>query len=204
MLQKFNKFKFKLSSPVRLGVLFVLVIIGLQIISPVSFFITPTAEAQGGMSMVVALLMQMLMQLFQGGNTPQTGSAEEQAPYYATVIPTNSPFTSEAVTTMPTETPRPTLCEKSMFLAESEEKNLLKPDSINVNQNECINFINSTDKEQTARIYKDGSKTAIEQQVQKEEAFIFRFVNKGAFKFCIKGDGSSADYCGTTVTVGGN
>jgi len=204
MLQKFNKFKFRLSSPLRLGVLFILVIIGLQIISPVSFFVTPTAEAQGGMSMVVVLLMQMLIQLFQGGGTPQTGSVEEQPPYYAAVIPTNSPYAYATPNTLPTETPRPALCEKSIFLAEEEENYLLKPDNISVNQEECVNFVNSTANDQTTRIYKDNAKTAVEQKIGKEDAFIFRFINKGTFKFCIKGNGSSADYCGTTVTVGGN
>jgi len=200
-----NSFYVRLGTPLRLGVLFVLIIIGLQFISPVTFFVTPSAQAQeGGMAMVVALLLQMLMQLFQQGNTPQTGNAEEQPSNYGTILPTNSPFSYASPPVTPTQTPQSTLCSKSLFLAGDAESNILKPDTLNISQNDCVNFINGTDKDQTIRIFKNEAKTPVEQTIDKGDTFIFRFINKGAFKFCIKNAGTTADFCGATVTVGGN
>ncbi|MDO8512838.1 MAG: hypothetical protein Q7S57_06220 [bacterium] len=194
MQKIFRSLHTKFGTPFKLGVLFVLIIIGLQFISPVAFIITPNAQAQdSGMIMIIALLMQMMMQLFQSSNTPQKGNVEEQLPRYATVQPTNSPTT-----------PKTTLCDQTFFLAGTGKDLTLKPDSLKVAQNDCLNLINGSSSDKTMRIYKDDAKTATEQVVKKEDMFIFRFVNSGIFKFCVKGTGSVADFCGTTVTVGGN
>lgn len=205
MQKIFRSLHTKFGTPLKLGVLFVLIIIGLQFISPVAFIITPNAQAQNsGMIMIIALLMQMMMQLFQSSNTPQKGNAEEQLPNYATVQPINSPATGATSSGTPTATPKTTLCDQTFFLAGTGKDLTLKPDSLKVSQNDCLNLINGSSSDKTMRIYKDDAETAVEQVVGKEDMFIFRFINKGIFKFCVKGTGATADYCGTTVTVGGN
>lgn len=180
----------------------------------------------GGMLQILSTLLPMLLQLFQGGGTPQTGNAEEQSPYYGSTGPSKTgsqsgqggnPYQGSnsdpyafgnngtgGNNATPTPTARPTLCSQTIFMAMDETAKILRPTAMSIKKSDCANFINGTNASQTIRVYKNGDKnTPTERLIDKESTNIFRFSNTGSYQFCAKNDINQAavETCGTTVTI---
>jgi len=174
----------------------------------------------GGMLQILATLLPMLLQLFQGGGTPQTGNAEEQGSQYGSTGPSKTgpqggqgansdPYAfgnngTGGTNASPSPTARPTLCSKTIFMAGDQATKVLRPTTMSITKSDCANFINGTNAPHTIRVYKNGNKnTPAERLTEKESTNIFRFSNAGSYQFCAKNESvqTAVETCGTTVTV---
>lgn len=202
-----------------------LLFISVYVFSPLSFLVNvPVAQAEcgpggcggdqkaglgsllggeGGLqnAMMLMLIMSMLMQLFQGGSTPQQGTAEETAPLPASIGPTQTGARSTTNNGSGTSAASSGLANQSLFLATSgTNAQVLAPATLIVSKGNGFNFFNATDADQLVRIYNTNTPTAaLNQTVLAGSAQVFYFQNSGTFKVCMVKN--SVEDCKSTITV---
>lgn len=201
-----------------------LLFISVYVFSPLSFLVSvPVAQADCGPSgcgtasaasglggllgggggslqnaMMLMLIMSMLMQLFQGGSTPQKGTAEESAPLPASIGPTGTG--ARNTNGSGTSAASSGLADKSIFLATTDGSQVVAPATLTVTKGNGFNFFNATDADQAVRIYNTSTPTAaLNQNVVAGSAQVFYFQSSGTFKVCLVKN--NVEDCKSTVTV---
>lgn len=159
----------------------------------------------GGMqsAMMLMLIMSMLMQLFQGGSTPQQGTAEEAAPQPANIGPTERGTARDAGKTdngTGTSTAQSGLASQSIFLATTDGVQTVSPATLTVQKGNGFNFFNASDNKQNVRIYNTNTpNAALNQAVEAGSAQVFNFESSGTFKVCLVTN--NVESCKSTITV---
>ncbi len=169
----------------------------LTLIGAVQFFAYSShAQSTGStgqvMTQLFASLLQGLLQLTSGGNTPQTGSSDEQVPIPATINTTQTG--SRGTNSTGGTSLNNTLGSKSFFLYKEAGVYVIKPNSQNISLNEKVNYFNATSESQKV-IVRDTSSVQAKSEVTilPNSVHIFLFSTKGNYKLCLSG--SSPEIC---------